>query len=109
MKKASNKKHLSVLQTKLGKLALKIGYIGMVAAVVTFIILIMRLLIIELAIKKLTWTNSYVKFIISYLIQAITVIVVAVPEGLPLAVTLALAFAVRVRFKELSSDQFFYF
>ena len=32
---------------------------------------------------------------ISYMIQAITVIVVAVPEGLPLAVTLALAFAVQ--------------
>jgi magnesium-transporting ATPase (P-type) len=87
---------LSVLQTKLGKLALKIGYCGMFAAFITFIILIMRLLIIELAINKRTWTDTYIKYIISYLIQAITVVVVAVPEGLPLAVTLALAFAVRV-------------
>jgi magnesium-transporting ATPase (P-type) len=55
-----------------------------------------RLLIEELGIKKKAWTNTYVKYIIDYLIQAITVIVVAVPEGLPLAVTLALAFAVQV-------------
>ena len=51
--------------------------------------------IAEFAIKKNEWSNLYIKYIISYLIQAITVIVVAVPEGLPLAVTLALAFAVR--------------
>ena len=54
------------------------------------------MLIEELGIKKKSWTNTYVKYIINYLIQAITVIVVAVPEGLPLAVTLALAFAVKV-------------
>ena len=56
----------------------------------------MRLLIEELGIKKNAWTNTYVKNILDYLIQAITVIVVAVPEGLPLAVTLALSFAVKV-------------
>lgn len=63
----------------------------------TFVILVLRMVIEEFAIKKRSWTNTYVKYIISFLIQAITVIVVAVPEGLPLAVTLALAFAVRVR------------
>ena len=94
--KKSNKKHKSVLQLKLGKLALVIGYIGMLTAVSTFLILITRMLIVELAIKKNAWTNTYIKYILSYLIQGITVIVVAVPEGLPLAVTLALAFAVQV-------------
>lgn len=49
----------------------------------------------EFLIKGRQWSNIYIKYIISYLIQGITVIVVAVPEGLPLAVTLALAFAVR--------------
>lgn len=56
--------------------------------------------IIEFAIKKRHWSNAYVKYIFSYLIQAITVIVVAVPEGLPLAVTIALAYAVKVRLPE---------
>ncbi len=32
---------------------------------------------------------------ISYIIIAITVIVVAIPEGLPLAVTLTLAFSIK--------------
>jgi magnesium-transporting ATPase (P-type) len=54
------------------------------------------MLIVELGIKKLAWSNLFIKYILSYLIQAITVVVVAVPEGLPLAVTLALAYAVQV-------------
>jgi magnesium-transporting ATPase (P-type) len=69
----------------------------MLGALCTFIILVLRLVIQELLVKQRPWSNMYVKYIFSYLIQAITVIVVAVPEGLPLAVTLALAFAVRVR------------
>lgn len=96
-KKSSQKKHRSVLQIKLGKLAVQIGYGGMLGALFTFLILIFRMAIEEFAVHQRSWSNLYIKYIISYLIQAITVIVVAVPEGLPLAVTLALAFAVRVR------------
>jgi magnesium-transporting ATPase (P-type) len=70
----------------------------MVAAAFTFVILCVRLLVEELAIKQLPWTNSYFKYILSYLVQAIAVIVVAVPEGLPLAVALASSFAVQVIF-----------
>jgi magnesium-transporting ATPase (P-type) len=68
----------------------------MIAALFTFVLLLVRMAIEEFAINQNQWSNIYIKYIISYLIQAITVIVVAVPEGLPLAVTLALAFAVRV-------------
>lgn len=94
--KKSEKKIASVLQTKLGKLALKISYLGMSAAVITFLILCLRMFIEELGIKKHKWTNTYFKYLLSYLVTGVTVIVVAVPEGLPLAVALALAFAVRV-------------
>lgn len=52
--------------------------------------------IIEFGIKKRPWSNVYLKYIFAYLIQAITVIVLAVPEGLPLAVTIALAYATTV-------------
>ncbi|CAF0846707.1 unnamed protein product [Brachionus calyciflorus] len=99
-KKKSVKKHRSVLQIKLGKLALQIGYIGMLSAFCTFIILVIRMSIEEFIIKGRQWSNIYIKYIIAYLIQGITVIVVAVPEGLPLAVTLALAFAVRKMTKD---------
>ncbi len=94
--KKKEKKHKSVLQTKLSKLAIQIGYVGLVSAAFTFIMLILRLVIEEFGIKKNTWSNKYVKYILSYCINAVTVIVVGVPEGLPLAVTLALAFAVKV-------------
>lgn len=93
-KKKKSKK--SVLQAKLGKLAMQIGYVGISAAVLTFIILCLRLSIDEFAVKKNEWSNGYIRYFFSFLTQAVTVIVVAVPEGLPLAVTLSLAFAVRV-------------
>ncbi|CAF2314056.1 unnamed protein product [Rotaria sp. Silwood2] len=88
-------KHKSVLQSKLSILALYIGYIGMSAAFLTLICLIVRYCITTYVIKKQKASGIDVGYFISFLIQAITVVVVSVPEGLPLAVTLALAYAVR--------------
>lgn len=90
------KKGASVLQAKLGRLALQIGYCGITGALITFTILVISMIVEEFIIKRNKWSEEYIKYIVSFMIQAITVIVVAVPEGLPLAVTLALAFAVRV-------------
>jgi Ca2+ transporting ATPase len=42
------------------------------------------------------WNNKYWSRFVRYLITGITVLVVAVPEGLPLAVTISLAYAVKV-------------
>ena len=50
---------------------------------------------IEKGIEK-NWDNSKdIMEIIHYFILALTVVVVAIPEGLPLAVTLSLAFSVK--------------
>ncbi len=70
----------------------------MASAFITFILLCLRMAIDEFLIKKNEWSNTYIKYIIAFLIQGVTVIVVAVPEGLPLAVTLSLAYAVRVSY-----------
>ena len=43
--------------------------------------------------KEFNCTPVYFKFIIKFIIIGVTVLVVAVPEGLPLAVTIALAFS----------------
>lgn len=43
--------------------------------------------------QKFECTTVYMKFIIKFIIIGVTVLVVAVPEGLPLAVTIALAFS----------------
>ena len=72
---------LAVLQTKLTKLALYIGYIGMTAAVLTLICLIIRFCITTYVVKKQKGKGSDVSYFISFLIQAITVVVVSVPEG----------------------------
>ena len=86
------------LQVKLAGMANWIGYIGTAAAVLLFTILLIRFLVqlpenIESpAVKGSEFLNI--------LIVAITIIVVAVPEGLPVAVTLALSFATKKMLKQ---------
>jgi len=50
----------------------------------------------DFAIKQKPWSVAYIQLFVSYFIIGVTVLVVAVPEGLPLAVTLALAYSVQV-------------
>jgi P-type Ca2+ transporter type 2B len=71
------------LFTKLDKIAKQIGMCGTVAAILAFT----GSCIIGLAIR-----GDPVSDLVQYLVTSITVLAVAVPEGLPLAVTLALAF-----------------
>ena len=66
-------------------------------AILTFLILVIQLSVKKFAIAQLPWSNKYIQDFVHYFIIAITVLVVAVPEGLPLAVTISLAYAVRVR------------
>merc|ERR1711884_328571 len=41
------------------------------------------------------WSATYINFYVRFVIIGVTVLVVAVPEGLPLAVTLSLAYSVK--------------
>jgi len=82
------------LQQKLETIARDIGKFGLVSAVFILIILIVRFLI-DRGITK-TWDDGEkYTVLINYIIIAITVIVVAIPEGLPLSVTLSLAYSVK--------------
>ncbi|XP_076304667.1 plasma membrane calcium-transporting ATPase 2-like isoform X10 [Tachypleus tridentatus] len=96
----NTKKEKSVLQAKLTKLAIQIGYAGSTIAVSTVIILIIRFVIKMFVIKKLSWSAYYTQFLVKFFIIGVTVLVVAVPEGLPLAVTLALAYSVKKMMKD---------
>jgi len=69
---------------------------GTTVAILTFLILVTTLSVKKFAIQQLPWSNRYIQDFVHYFIIAITVLVVAVPEGLPLAVTISLAYAVRV-------------
>lgn len=69
---------------------------GTVVAVLTVLILILRFSIETFAVQKKPWNHEYIQQFVKFFIIGVTVLVVAVPEGLPLAVTLALAYSVRV-------------
>ncbi|XP_050411569.1 plasma membrane calcium-transporting ATPase 2 isoform X1 [Patella vulgata] len=103
-KKSSSRKEKSVLQSKLTRLAIQIGYAGTAIAVLTVIILIVKFSVTEFVIKKEEWTaektGRYLELFVKYFIIGVTVLVVAVPEGLPLAVTLALAYSVKKMMKD---------
>jgi Ca2+-transporting ATPase len=81
------------LQAKLNHLAGVIAKLATTAGFTLFVVLFIRFLA-QLPNSPLTADEKGQRFI-SVLILAVTVIVVAVPEGLPLAVTLALAFATK--------------
>ncbi|RYO48170.1 Calcium-transporting ATPase 2 [Alternaria tenuissima] len=86
------------LQEKLGKLAMAIAYLGTTAAGILFFALLFRFVIgISGDTRSASAKGSA---FMDILIVAVTIIVVAVPEGLPLAVTLALAFATTKMLKE---------
>jgi Ca2+ transporting ATPase len=89
------------LQGKLETIANEIGKIGVYVSILTFIAMTINLVIKTVMddSKKLIDMNTLSQ-LVNFLIIAITVIVVAVPEGLPLAVTIALAFSVSKMKKE---------
>ncbi|XP_045541575.1 plasma membrane calcium-transporting ATPase 1-like [Papilio machaon] len=96
----SHKKEKSVLQAKLTKLAIQIGYAGSTIAVLTVIILVVQFCVRTFVIDGKPWKATYINNLVKHLIIGVTVLVVAVPEGLPLAVTLSLAYSVKKTMKD---------
>ncbi|XP_017810745.1 plasma membrane calcium-transporting ATPase 2 isoform X2 [Papio anubis] len=104
-KKASmHKKEKSVLQGKLTKLAVQIGKAGLVMSAITVIILVLYFTVDTFVVNKKPWlpecTPVYVQYFVKFFIIGVTVLVVAVPEGLPLAVTISLAYSVKKMMKD---------
>ncbi|KAL6858909.1 hypothetical protein ACP4OV_017911 [Aristida adscensionis] len=84
------------LQVKLNGVATIIGKIGLMFAVVTFAVLTQSLLRRKVSEGSyLSWTGDDALELLEFFAIAVTIVVVAVPEGLPLAVTLSLAFAMK--------------
>ena len=86
------------LQEKLDDMAAMIGYVGMAAAGATFIALmgIRYMKKDELPSHDEGWFAA----VLEAFIIAVTIVVVAVPEGLPLAVTISLAFSTKKMLKD---------
>ncbi|KAL0590209.1 hypothetical protein ABG067_001854 [Albugo candida] len=94
------KEFQSPLEAKLYKLTILIGKLGTVIALFVFIIMSVRMSVEKFAIDGEKWRSKYVSDYLNFFITAITVLVVAIPEGLPLAVTIALAFSVKKMLKD---------
>ncbi len=75
------------LQLRLDGVATGIGKIGTGVAVIVFLVLFIR--------NATSGSGKWYTHLIDAFIIAVTIIVVAVPEGLPLAVTMSLAFSMK--------------
>jgi magnesium-transporting ATPase (P-type) len=86
------------LQEKLDDMAALIGYVGMAAAAATFV----AMMYIKIVIKPAYLNDiSIFHHALDAFIIGVTIVVVAVPEGLPLAVTISLAYST----KQMLADQ----
>ncbi|KAG0598160.1 hypothetical protein M758_12G051300 [Ceratodon purpureus] len=88
---------LTPLQVRLNGAATLIGKVGLLVASVVLVILIIRYFAITYknATGKDRRAAQVVKDMVHVFSIAVTIVVVAVPEGLPLAVTLTLAYSMR--------------
>jgi len=78
------------LQEKLDEMAANIGYIGMGAAAATFVAMMVIFVFVK---PDYLAGKSFLTHALDAFIIGVTIVVVAVPEGLPLAVTISLAFS----------------
>jgi len=95
----------TVLTRKLEKLAWSIGGVASIMAVLCLVGLIIRLLITSYSdcdgCDNDGWGTDKWGEVVSFFIISVTVLVVAIPEGLPLAVTISLAYSVRKMQKDM--------
>jgi magnesium-transporting ATPase (P-type) len=87
------------MDKKLAKLTHLVVWVGLYAAIIVTIVCLTRFVIETWSQNGCPdscwkWDNDFWQTILDIAIIAITVLVVAVPEGLPLAVTISLAFSV---------------
>jgi len=82
------------LENKLNDIADMIGYFGLGSAILTFIALSIQMLYRYLTKEEFSFPDM-IKKVLTIIILCVSIIVVAIPEGLPLAVTLSLAFSIK--------------
>ena len=88
------------LEIKLGELAEKINYAAFGISAAMFIILNLLHWDFALGCHAFAWSADLLLTEVQFLMGAVVIIIVAVPEGLPLSVTMALAFSMKTMAKE---------
>ena len=86
--------NLTPLKKQLNELSNLIGDLGYLMAILIGIVLFLKETIINIYSGISIWTSHELDVLVNAFIIAVTVIVVAIPEGLPMAVTIALAYSV---------------
>uniref|UniRef100_A0AC35U3Z9 Calcium-transporting ATPase n=1 Tax=Rhabditophanes sp. KR3021 TaxID=114890 RepID=A0AC35U3Z9_9BILA len=84
----------TILQRKLSGLTNMIGYFGLVSGFVLVFALIGKYILVNFIFADNDLDGNIFSVITNIVILGITVVVVAIPEGLPLAVTISLAYSV---------------
>lgn len=79
---------------------LQIGYIGIIAAIATFAALVVRIFTDH---HNKPDRRELSEGFIGAFILAVTIVVVAIPEGLPLAVTISLAYSTKKMYNDKCS------
>jgi P-type E1-E2 ATPase len=88
------------LQENLEELAKKIGYFGLICAIIVFIVLTLWWIAQRWIVHDIKFKASDLEDFVQFFIIAVTIVVVAVPEGLPLAVTISLAYSMKKMMKD---------
>lgn len=88
------------LEQKLGELASKINIVAFAIASTMFVILNLLHWDFALGSHTFEWNLDLLLTEVQFLMGAVVIIIVAVPEGLPLSVTMALAFSMKTMAKE---------
>ena len=96
-RKLTISKELTPLQQKLKNLAELISNVGYIAAILIFLAQFIRGLVVGEIFMPTSWPEALNVFseLLGYFVTMVIIIVVAVPEGLPMSVTVSLALAMR--------------
>ena len=103
IQKMSEQKEKSPLEKKLDKVAVLLTWVGMAGALLTFVVLLVFWVIDVIKKKKDNngkFEGAWVNDLVQKFMVAVTIFICAVPEGLPLAVTLSLGFSMKRMMKD---------
>jgi len=87
------------LQTRLAKLAITISKLGLAGGLLTFLALMVRWSI-RVAGEPWSWSKLNREGPVEFFVVSVALIVAAIPEGLPLAVTISLAYSMTQMVKD---------
>lgn len=95
----TKEEEVTPLQEKLEAIAMDIGGFGLKSAILIVLVLFIRFAIEKIYLNEWDHSKDWSEML-RFIIIGITVVVVAIPEGLPLSVTLSLAYSVKKMLKD---------